>query len=121
MLFSFVLFQLFFTFHLDTNDDETSHISCISADGYLSLELQLYIREEVIRIGSSFDISQWWQLNKSKFPILFKIYIKYFYVPASSSVCESEFSYTGLVVTDRRSRILPENVNDLMVARNSCD
>lgn len=85
-------------------------------------ELQLYIAEEIDRTepDDEFNIKQWWQLKKSKFPTSHKIFMKYFFVPASSSAVESEFSYTGLVITDRRSRILPEHVNDLMVARNNC-
>lgn len=107
-----------FTFSAPSQQDVSSDNSS-ALQNNLHPELQRYLREEVIRCGE-FDLSLWWQLNKTKFPTLHRIFLKYSFVPASSSAVESEFSYAGLIITNRRSKILPENVNDLMVARNNC-
>lgn len=81
-------------------------------------ELNKYLDLKITN-DSPFDLCRWWLDNKSNFPSLFKIFLRYSFVPASSSVVEAEFSYTGLVITDKRSRISPDNVNELMVARNN--
>lgn len=62
----------------------------------------------------------WWESRQEKYPQLFQLFLKFAFIPATSSMVESEFSYSGLVITDRRNRIKPENVNDIMIARNSC-
>lgn len=69
-------------------------------------------------MDSQFDVFHWWRANKTKYPTLYLLFKQYSFTPASSSAVESEFSYTGLVITDRRSRLLPQNVSDIMVARN---
>lgn len=65
-----------------------------------------------IKCNGAFYQASWWIENENSLPTLFKIFMAHSFVPASSSVVESEFSYTGLVITDRRNRILPENVNE---------
>lgn len=87
-----------------------------SAHESLSEELQVYLNSVVTR---EFDLVSWWENNQSRFPRLHKLFVKVAVIPATTSVVESEFSYTGMVITDRRSGLLPDNVNDLMVARNN--
>lgn len=80
-------------------------------------ELESYL-DEIVELTKDFSLTDYWQSKREKFPSLFKLFIKYSFIPATSSVAESEFSYTGLIITDRRNRIKPDNVNDIMVARN---
>lgn len=79
-------------------------------------ELQTYLLEPIE--VKDFELLDWWRVNKKRFPRLHKLFVKCACIPATSSICESEFSYTGMVITDRRSRLLPDNVNNLMVVRN---
>lgn len=94
-----------------------SHHETVSTD-FLTSELREYINYP-IGISDGFDLLDWWANKRNIFPRLHRIFVKYSNIPATSSVCEREFSYTGMVITDRRSRLLPKNVNDLMVARNN--
>lgn len=115
------MIYLRFNFSASNSRSDVSCDSSASRPSFFAPELQIYLNYKVdLPNDGEFDQKLWWQINKSKFPILYKIFLKYAFVPASSSAVESEFSYTGLIITDRRSRILPEHVNELMIARNDC-
>lgn len=101
----------------DNSSEENTQNPSTFVDIY-SPELRKYLSMN-IKINDEFDLASWWLEQKEQFPFLFKIFMKYSSIPATSSVVESEFSYTGLVINDRRTRLLPENVNELMVARNA--
>lgn len=87
--------------------------------GCYTNEFNNYV-QEIVEKDPNFDLIHWWEGKMEKYPNLFKLFLEYSFIPATSSTCESEFSYTGLVINDRRSQIKPKNVNDLMVARNDC-
>lgn len=78
-------------------------------------EISRYIHHPVL---SLVDIEKWWFDHSSNFPKLFKLFLKLSCVPATSASSERTFSTGGNIVTDKRSLILPENVNNLIVARN---
>lgn len=94
----------------------------VTAEMYCSysIELQKYLTEPVNKTDD-FNIVNYWRSKQNLYPNLFTIFIQHSCIPATSSTCESEFSRAGMVITNRRSCILPENVNDLMIARNGCD
>lgn len=64
------------------------------------------------------NVNRWWLEHELVYPTLFKFYLKYSCVPASSASSERDFSTSGNILTDKRSVMLPSNVNDLIVARN---
>lgn len=82
-------------------------------------QFQNYL-DEKITPEANFNLVNWWEAHQQKYPELFKLFLKYSFIPATSSMVESEFSYTGLVINDRRSSLKPQNVNDIMIARNNC-
>lgn len=104
-------------FTVDDQQDDEYGTTLPPPDCLYATELQNYLNEHV-QMDGNFNLVQWWRANKLKFPALYKLFMKSSFTPASSSTVESEFSYTGLVITDRRSRLLPEHVSDIMVARN---
>lgn len=79
-------------------------------------ELQKYLKHIVVR---DVDPKIWWPENIKLYPTLFKIFLKLSPVPATSASSERSFSHAGNIITDKRSVILPDNVNNLVVARNS--
>lgn len=94
-------------------------------DGFISLdeeevepetEVDKYIREPVI---TNVNETDWWLHHANNYPELFRAFAKLCHVPASSASSERAFSTTGFIINDKRSRLLPENVNNIMVARNS--
>ena len=56
----------------------------------------------------------WWRENQKHFPQLAKLAKKYLCVPATSVPSERAFSMAGHVVNEKRSSLLPENVNMLV-------
>ena len=57
---------------------------------------------------------QRWSNNEKNFPHLATLARKYLCVPATSVPSERAFSTSGYVVNDKRSCLLPENVNKLV-------
>ena len=57
------------------------------------------------------NVLQWWKDNKAFFPCLFRAAQAYLHIPATSVPSEHIFSLAGYIVCDRRSKILPANVN----------
>lgn len=87
-------------------------------------ELNEYMRmpspsnSEFLNTDDSDALAEWWYKNKSIFPNLFKLFMQISAIPASSASSERCFSVTGLILSDRRSCLLPKNVSNLVVCRN---
>lgn len=107
-----------FCYSLAECDDQADVPSASNPASLYAAELQNYLQDDE-KMDVEFDLLLWWRCNKAKYPNIYKLFLKTSFTPASSSAVESEFSYTGLVITDRRSNLLPENVCDIMVARNN--
>ena len=62
----------------------------------------------------SFDLISWWKEQRINFPILSKIFRKIHGIVATSAPSERVFSISGNCVTEKRSRILPSMVDQLV-------
>lgn len=85
-------------------------------DTTYSNEFQKYLNHQVA--AENFDLRKWWFQNKSQYPNLFKMFLKLSCIPASSAPSERTFSTAGLIITDRRSQLLPKSVENLIICRN---
>jgi len=56
----------------------------------------------------------WWKTNGARYPYLAYIAKKYLAIPATLIPAERAFSLAGHVVNQKRSALLPENVNKLV-------
>jgi len=65
----------------------------------------------------SFFPLSWWKANASLFPRLARLAQKYLSIPATSAPAERIFSLAGQVVSDRRARLDPEIVDQLIFLR----
>lgn len=81
-------------------------------------ELQSYLNLQIKVNPDNFDIKKWWFDNKHDFPNLARMFSRYSCTPASSAPSERNFSEAGLIITNRRSNLLPTNVSNLIIARN---
>lgn len=79
-------------------------------------ELERYLDHRIV--SANMDITDWWNEQRNEYPKLFRLFAKLSAIPASSASGERVFSKTGLVITDRRNLILPENVNNIIIAGN---
>ncbi|KAF9413705.1 hypothetical protein HW555_008151 [Spodoptera exigua] len=56
---------------------------------------------------------KWWRVHKFNYPHLAKLVQKYRNIMASSVPCERIFSKTGLIISDRRTRLTSQKVKQL--------
>lgn len=81
-------------------------------------EFDEYLNLVIEKPSSKFNADEWWFAHRMQFPELFILFVKVSATPATSASSERDFSTAGLIVTDHRSVILPQNVDNIIVARN---
>ena len=72
----------------------------------MQLEMELYFSEPTISRDD--DMQTWWRKNASRLPLMSAPAKKCLAPPLSSVASERLFSTAGDVLTDNRSRLLPE-------------
>lgn len=80
-------------------------------------EIESYLQDNKEKIDENFDVLKWWNLNRKRYPVLYEIAIQIFTVPSSSAYSEREFSCAGSIVTDKRSRLDPGKVEDILMLK----
>ena len=63
------------------------------------------------------DMLLWWKDHSEAFPLLAFLVRVVFSVPAASSISERVFSVAGSVISQRRSRLNPEKVEDILTIK----
>lgn len=87
--------------------------------GSQSEELQRYLSAKIpIMDPFDFNLYEWWFENRNSYKNLFRLFLIKAGVCASSAPSERSFSTTGIILEARRSCLLPETVQNLMLARN---
>lgn len=106
------------TLHVEDMNSSVSFLDeFISIDDTANMQLESEVSKySKHTILTKVDPTIWWIENKTTYPRLYKLFKRLSCIPASS---EREFSTAGNIITDKRSLILPNNVNDILVARNS--
>lgn len=66
-----------------------------------------------------FDLFGWWVQHMKLFPALFKLFLRTSCIPATSCTSERAFSSTSNTITEKRNRLIPDNVNALSLVANS--
>ena len=75
-------------------------------------ELRRYQDEETIDLDA--DPLVWWKSRISQYPLLARLVRMVWSLPATSVSSEQVFSAAGNVLTKKRARLLPENVDKLV-------
>lgn len=65
------------------------------------------------------DPLQWWNERKDTFPLLSKQARKFLSIPATSVPSERLFSDAGNIITDKRNRLNPNTVHDLLFLKEN--
>ena len=63
------------------------------------------------------SVVKFWYDKKAQFPDLYAVLMRVFVTPVSSSASEQVFSALKLMVTEKRSRLTPSIVDDMVVLR----
>ena len=90
----------------DFSDDDENESS-------LESELDSYLVERVTKRGQKNPL-QWWKINEEKFPNVAKLARKFLCIMGTSVPSERVFSIAGLTVTDKRSQLDPEAVDQII-------
>lgn len=97
------------------------------ADKQRDVSLYLSIMATEKDAEAETDILGWWKEHEKTVPALARVAKSILCIPASSGSSERNFSAAGLVVTDRRNRLDPNVVDDILLVHsnndllNSCD
>ncbi|CAF1016759.1 unnamed protein product [Rotaria sordida] len=104
----------------DNDEDDIDQQSALRASSH-ALEIELYIKQGLDKSTNSDESLQeeynplsFWKNMHSSYSILSKIAARVFSVPASSAAVEREFSLAGNIVTQKRSTLSPDVVNDMV-------
>jgi len=68
---------------------------------------------------SKLDVLQWWSSKSKDFPLLARAAKKYLCIQASSASSERVFSATGSIVSHKRTKLDPMNVNMLVYCKDN--
>lgn len=83
-------------------------------------EIDTYINLQFVP-NEKTNIFDWWIQRKAMFPNLFKLALKMHSIPASSMQSERTFSRGGMTITDRRTNLDPQTVEDLLMLNKNFD
>ncbi|XP_039618047.1 zinc finger BED domain-containing protein DAYSLEEPER-like isoform X2 [Polypterus senegalus] len=76
-------------------------------------EVSTYIELKVTE-DDHFDLLNWWKEHSEMFPSLARIARSILSIPATSATSERDFSTAGCVISERRSQLSPETVDDVL-------
>lgn len=82
-------------------------------------EIMDYLQYKCCVKPEEIDLLSWWQNKSNEFPILSKIALNYHAIPGSSTPSERLFSTSGNIITDKRSRLSPESIENLLILHDS--
>lgn len=104
-----------------STDSESSFLSNYysRSDGDLD-EIDMYLNTRWTP-DENVNVFDWWMERKSIYPNLCKLALKIHSIPASSLQSERTFSKSGLIISDRRTNLDPETVEDLVTLNKNFD
>lgn len=72
----------------------------------------MYVRETTVSLNE--NPLEWWLSNSWRFPLVSGLARKFLAAPATSVDSERLFSSAGGIITDKRSKLLPERAEQLI-------
>nr|CAD2170837.1 unnamed protein product [Meloidogyne enterolobii] len=104
--------------HKQFLDQSTEVKAELNAHQKAEVEVNEYLHSKRLQITDD-PFKYWSGENSIKWPLLTKLSHRYFSAPATSSESERLFSTAGLVVSNLRTRLLPDNVEKLLFLHNN--
>lgn len=108
-------------FYLDAqneDDDESNRSTNLRSSSH-ALEIELYIKHGSDKSTKAageeeYNPLSFWEKMHSSYPALAKVAARVLAVPAASAAVEREFSLAGNIITQKRSKLSPDAVNDMV-------
>ena len=91
-------------------------------DSISNTEVDKYVNTPLIIQGdhvNDFDVCRWWFEHRKTYPHLYVMSKKYLCVPASTATAERKFSIAKFLINEKRTRLLPGTINDIMILNNN--
>jgi len=82
-------------------------------------ELDKYLELPAVSIFENYDPLEWWKVNQNLYPTLAHQARIYLAIPSTSVPCERLFSVAGNTITDRRNRLVPSTVYNLLFLKEN--
>ena len=115
-------------FYINTENDENNDDDQQTSSKTSShiIEIDLYLRHGADKTTTESNDDQvqecnslsFWKGRHTSYPVLAKVTARVFSVPATSASVECEFSFSGNIITQKRSKLSPEIVNDIVFNRS---
>ncbi|CAF3858848.1 unnamed protein product [Rotaria sordida] len=93
-------------------------IDMVSTTTVKNDELDKYLKMNIEDIYKQSNPLPFWKHHQHKFPCLSLLARRLFSIPVTSAAVERSFSAAGLAVTERRSSLDPDTVNDILFVRS---
>lgn len=100
--------------------DSLDTVSNATIDQKINDEMSVY-DNMIVNMSNNFDVLQWWGNSKNQFPLLYRLSLKILCVPATSAESERTFSDARYLLTEKRSRLDPYLVNDIMFLHSNIE
>lgn len=88
-------------------------------------EIDTYLNDDILPVfdeNGSFNCPiQWWRNHRFTYPNLARLHKQYGNIMATSVPCERVFSKTGLIISDRRTRLTSHKVSQLTFLNMNSD
>ncbi|CAF4540569.1 unnamed protein product, partial [Rotaria magnacalcarata] len=81
-------------------------------------ELERYLRMNIEDVYKNPNPLNFWRDHLKKFPGLSLLARRLYSIPVSSAGVERQFSFAGLTISQRRSCLDPDTVNDVLFVRS---
>lgn len=104
----------------DTFNDRSSSIVESNSSSKTVYELNLYKSLEFDGKTNE-SVLEWWKRNRNVLPLLSELARLIFSIPASSAAPESCFSNAGFLINEKRTRLSPSLVEDILVSHGNKD
>ena len=101
----------------DDDDDDDAKSVEYSLPMAKSDELNKYLSMKVDMNQYSSDVLMFWKSNCEEFPHLSKVARQIHSIPATSAGVERQFSSAGLILTERRTSLDPEQLDNVLFIR----
>jgi len=100
-------------FALGAEGSSSEDESCLDDCNRPTAEIQSFLKLKILR--DKHMVCEWWEGNKSQFPLLYNFAAKYLAILATSASSERSFSKAGSTIGKLRTRLTGQHIDEINV------